>query len=167
MSGPRPCSLWAFGIAVSLLAAGCAGKPILNKPPKPAPVSVSVVAGEALNPDSAGRPSPVFLRIYALRDTTAFGSADFDALAGNDEALLAAVIVQRNVMTLRPGDSAQFTWELDPAVKALAAMAEFRDPLDSSWRAILPMTGKLAKRKGVVRVSLQLDGASVRFELAD
>lgn len=167
MNGCRAVSGLVLAAMLGLLLAGCGGKSILGKSPKPLPVSVSVVAGAALNPDAAGRPSPLFLRVYALRDAATFLAADFDALAGDDEALLAGSLVHRRVFTVRPGERTEFTWELDPAVKALTAMAEFRDPHSSTWRASLPITGKLPRKKGVVRVNLQVDGTGLELNVID
>ena len=149
------------------VVAGCGGKSLLGKSSKAVPVSVSVVAGDALNPDAAGRPSPVFLRVFGLRDAATFLAADFDALAADDEALLAGAAVHRRVFAVRPGERMEFTWELDPAVKALTAMAEFRDPHSSTWRASLPITGKIPRKKGIVRVSLQVDGTGLELNVVE
>lgn len=149
------------------ISAGCGGKPMLFKPAGPVTANVSLAAGEALNPDAAGRPSPVFLRVYVLRDAAPFMTADFDTLVTSDEALLAAVLLHSQTLTLRPGEQRLLELQLDPAAHALAAVAEFRDPNNSTWRASVTLTSKAMEKKGPVRVSLRVDSMQVQMKLGD
>jgi len=150
-----------------LLAAGCGGKPVVIKPPTPVATTVVLQAGEALNPDAAGRPSPVFLRIYALRDAAPLMTADFDALVAGDETLLDAVSLYRQVLTLRPGERRELEWQLDPAARAVAAVAEFRDPYTSTWRASVPLSGERMSKHKPLRVTLRVDSTQMQMNLGD
>ena len=150
-----------------LLVAGCGGKPFVAEAPTSVATTVVVEAGEMLNPDAAGRPSPVFLRVYALRDAAPLMSADFDLLTTEDEALLAAVILRREVLTLRPGERRELSWQLDPAARAVAAVAEFRDPHNSSWRASVPLSDKRMAKGKPVRVKLYIESTRLQVNLGD
>ena len=59
-------------VGVSLTAAGCGGGP-----PPPGSVDLTVTAAPDINPDTAGRSSPVVLRVFHLADPTSFLAADF------------------------------------------------------------------------------------------
>ena len=162
-------SLLVLTIAVlgGLAVSGCGGKSILAKPPQAVSVSINVVGSETMNPDAAGRSSPVFLRIYALREDATFMAADFDALTSGDESILAASLVRSQAFAIRPGEQRNLQWELEPTVKVLAAVAEFRDPHNSVWRASLSLAGERHTKKKVLRVDLQLDGASLQWDRGD
>lgn len=149
------------------IAAGCGGKPMLFKPAGPVAANVSLAAGEALNPDAAGRPSPIFLRIYVLRDAAPLMTADFDTLVTSDQVLLAAVLLHSQTLMLRPGEQRLLELQLDPAARALAAVAEFRDPNNSTWRSSVALTSKAMKKKGPVRVSLRVDSTQLQMNLGD
>jgi type VI secretion system protein VasD len=152
---------------VGLLVTGCGAKSILTKPPQSIAVSINVVGGPTMNPDAAGRPSPVFLRVYALSEEATFMAAEFDALTSGDESMLAAGLVRGQSFAVRPGEQRNLEWELDPTVKFLAAVAEFRDPLSSVWRATLPLDGERPKKNKAIRVDLRLDGPRLQWDRGD
>src|SRR4030095_13044281 len=112
----------------------CAGeKP---KPPVVTQVSLALAAGADVNSDARGRASPVTLRVYALKTTGAFESADFFSLFDKDQATLGAEMVQREELLLRPGDNRKLEFSFGPEVKALGVMAAYRDLERARWRAV-------------------------------
>lgn len=156
---------WVVAIgAIGMLAVGCGGKGAAVKPLEPVLVRISIEAGHELNPDAAGRASPVFVRIYALREDSGLMNADFGVLAGDDSGSLSGSITQSQSLTIRPGEQREVAWELDPASKALAAVAEFRDPNDSIWRTSLSIPGESGGKHAIMHVRLLLEHSRVRFE---
>ena len=56
-----------------------------DKPPK---AVIRISSDPDINPDMNGRPSPIVLRIYALKSDDIFNNADFFALYENDASIL-------------------------------------------------------------------------------
>ena len=124
-----------LGWLVSLLAS-CAKPP--PPPPKPivTPVSMTLVAGADANPDARGRASPLTVRVYALKTSGAFESADFFSLFEKDQATLGAEMAQREELLLRPGDSKKLEMTLAADIKAIGVMAAYRDLDRARWREV-------------------------------
>ncbi|WP_341317025.1 type VI secretion system lipoprotein TssJ [Paraburkholderia sp. IMGN_8] len=143
----RPLRLFAPGLARSsvfalvyvlmlVLASGCKSPP---PPPPPTAVKVSVAVLAAANPDSSGRPSPIVVRVYELKSTAAFDSADFFTLYGKDQATLGADLNAKSEFLLRPGESRSFEQTVQPGTKFIAVVAAYRDIERSRWRATAPV----------------------------
>ncbi len=148
-----------LALCVTVLA-GCFGK----KPPeapKPVVLDVATVASADLNPDGEGRASPLVVRIYALRALAEFEKADFFALYEQDEQVLAADLVKRDELILKPGQTTTLQREFPPEVKFVAVLGAYRDVERSTWRATLPLPpgakGMIAIKADAKAVSLMLE----------
>jgi len=103
-------------------------------------VSVSLHAGERLNPDPSGRPSPLVVRIYELRGRTAFESADFIGLYEKDADLLRADLVKKQQWHVQPGQTLEVAaHEVPNDVAFVAVFAAYRDLERANWRAVVPV----------------------------
>lgn len=123
--------LAGVGVVVALLSlAACASKPIVSQ------VKLSVAAGADVNPDARNRPSPVTVRVYALKSAATFEAADFFSLFERDATVLGADVVAREELLMRPGDSKPLEMKLPPEAKALAVFAAYRDLDRARWRAV-------------------------------
>jgi type VI secretion system protein VasD len=129
--------------AAALLAvalAGCAKPPPPPPPPKPpSTLLIRIAATAALNPDARTRPSPVVLRVYELKSTAQFESADFLSLYDKDQATLGADVVAREEMVLRPAEEKTISKPLNPDTKFVAAVAAFRELERARWRGWVPV----------------------------
>jgi len=113
-------------------------------PPPPKPVLVvpdrelqmAVRAGNQLNPDFQGRPSPVVVRVYLLRAGINFGAADFFSLYERDAAVLGADLLAREEVQLRPGTTVSIARKFPNDARFLGVVVAFRDIERSSWRAL-------------------------------
>ncbi|OUL99154.1 type VI secretion system lipoprotein TssJ [Variovorax sp. JS1663] len=126
-------------LAAGLLAAGCAKPPPPPPPPVTTPVAMTLVAGADANPDARGRASPLTVRVYALKTSSAFESADFFSLFEKDQATLGAEMAQREEVLLRPGDSKKLEMVLAADIKAIGVMAAYRDLERARWREVKPV----------------------------
>lgn len=124
----RRALLWLA--AAPLLPAGC------GSAPKPTQVNLRLQASAQVNPNAAGRPSPLLLRVYELKSATAFNAADFVSLFQRDQAELGAELVAREEHMLAPGDSKAVSKVLAPEVKAIGVLAAYRDVEHARWRAV-------------------------------
>lgn len=127
-------------VAVASALTACASKPIVSQ------IQLSVVAGADVNPDARNRPSPITVRVYALKSAAAFEAADFFSLYEKDASILGADVVQREELLLRPGDTKPLEMKLSPDAKSLAVFAAYRDLDRARWRAVRVIeVGKAAK----------------------
>jgi type VI secretion system protein VasD len=76
------------------------------------------------------------VRVYALKTSGAFESADFFSLFEKDQATLGAEMAQREELLLRPGDSRKLEMTLAADVKAIGVMAAYRDLDRARWREV-------------------------------
>jgi type VI secretion system protein VasD len=147
--------LCAATLLASLLAA-CGTKP-------PAPVvtnvQMSVMTSADVNPDARKRPSPVVVRVYALKSSAAFDSADFFSLFDKDTATLGADLVQKEEFLMTPGQQKALPFKFEPEVKVIAVMAAFRDLENARWRAVQVLdVGKSAE------LTARLSGSQIKLE---
>ncbi len=146
---------WPGAMAVLLLLAGCA-KPPPPPPPPPAPVPVgcTVDADERVNPDIAGRASPVTVKLYQLRTAGKFEGGDFFTLYRDAAAALGPDLVAARDVTVRPGEQKRFTEEVAPETRFVGVVVGFRDIANARWRAVVavPASG-LAQQALEIRLS--------------
>ncbi len=130
-------------------AGGCTGA-------KPTEVDAAIRAVADLNPDAAGRPSPVVVRVYELKTLSVFESADFYSLYDDETASLGSDLIAREELIIRPGDEIGYDKVADPRTRYLGVIAAFRDLENARWRSFV----KLGDQR---RVSLliQLDRTAV------
>jgi type VI secretion system protein VasD len=128
--------------------------------PKPAvdKVVVTVAAGADINPDSAGRPSPLVLRIYQLKSEAKFSEADFFDLFDKDSQVLGPDLISREELTLDPGETRELRIDVSDDAKAVGVLAAYRDLRNSQWRVVKPAPKKGLKnllRKDAIKVEAQ------------
>ena len=125
----------AFVVSVaaglSLLAAACGGGP-----PPPGIVELTIRTSDDINPDAAGRASPVVIRVYQLAAPTQFQAADFFQLFDKEQATLGTDLVAREEVTIAPGTMQSLTIPLKPNTLAIGIAVAFRDIDRATWRAV-------------------------------
>jgi type VI secretion system protein VasD len=161
---PRNARLTGLLTAIACVAlAACA-----SGPPKPAKARLSIAATADVNPDSAGRPSPVVVRVYQLKDDAAFGNADFFAIFDKEEATLGGSLLGREEFVLAPGDEKTAEFAVSREAKFVGIAAAFRDIRNSEWRVVKP-----APRKGLADIvkkdalSIVVEQSRVTLAIAD
>jgi type VI secretion system protein VasD len=140
---------------------GCASK----APPKPVKTVITVTADPVVNPDSAGRSSPVVVRLYRLNSDVSFMGAEFFPLFDDDKKVLAADLVARDEYELVPGESKTLELVLPPEVRFIGAIAAFRDIRNSTWRAIVavPPPPKKSKVKPAIHVTVAREAVHIEL----
>ncbi|WP_179402258.1 type VI secretion system lipoprotein TssJ [Burkholderia guangdongensis] len=91
-------------------------------------LNVDLAAREALNPDDAGRPTSVAVRVYQLKGRKMFDGASYDDLLKNDRTVLAQDLQANMATVLNPGASASLTQPMQPDTKYVAIVAFYRNP---------------------------------------
>ncbi|WP_179283424.1 type VI secretion system lipoprotein TssJ [Bordetella genomosp. 9] len=106
-------------------------------------IHLRLKAAPDLNPDGAGRPSPVIVRIYELAQSDDFCQANFFDLYDNDKRILGKDLLSRSVLAVRPGQRLALRPSLVPGARYLAVLVAYRDIYRARWRAVvgLPDSG--------------------------
>lgn len=126
--------------AVALCLAACGG----SAKPKPVPpTKASLVAAGDVNPDSSGRPSPVVVRLYQLKEESALDNAAYFALSDKEQETLGATLISREEYELKPGETRTLELKIAPEAHYLAAVAGYRDINNTKWKTLLPAGQKL------------------------
>jgi type VI secretion system protein VasD len=125
----------------SLLLEGCGSEPPKPEPMEPLPtfIQAKISVTNEVNPDVTGRPSPIILHLFELKDIGKFEVADFDSLFQNYEAFLGGDLVRSEEFHLRPGDTKIVKHAVAPETKYIAVSAAYRDLNQAVWRASIPI----------------------------
>jgi len=137
-------SIAGFVCAVALagLLAGCAGTDPKPREAVRLDMTVSAVAG--VNPDAQGRASPIAVRVYELKDDTAFRDADFFTLQDKEKAAVGDDVLKRDAFILRPGEHHRIVRTMNVGTTSLGIIAAYRDLPNSVWRANWPVNAPQA-----------------------
>ena len=124
----------AAAAAAAAAAAGAAPAPAAQVL-APTVLAGSISAAANLNPSVSQRPSPLLVRLYELRTSTAFGKADFTSLHQSDVATLGTELVVRDEFMLMPGESRTYQRTLAPDTRFIGVFGVYRDIERAVWRA--------------------------------
>lgn len=101
-------------------------------------LNVDLSAREALNPDDAGRPTSVAVRVYQLKDRTLFDGASYEDLLKNDRTVLAQDLQAGMASVLNPGASASLMQPMQADTKYVAIVAFYRNPGNGDgWKYVI------------------------------
>ena len=113
-------------------------------------LDLRLTAASDLNPDLAGRPSPLVVRIYELKAPTIFQNADFFSLYEFDQQTLGMDLVNSEEMLLTPGQQTDVQAALSADTNYIAVIAAYRDIERSNWRYVMPIALQEKNRKTLV-----------------
>lgn len=138
-------SLWRMGaltLALVLLA-GCTrvNSGVVGMFELDTDVHVEFEIAKDINPDENHTPSPLFVRLYELKDDAAFKKADFIGLYEQDESLLGKDLIGKQELNrLVPGESRKDKFVVDPGTRFVALFAEFYQFKNAKYKLIFPVT---------------------------
>ncbi len=140
-------------IALGLLA-GCGSISPFSTLTK---LDLTLTAGDEVNPDLHGRPSPVVVRLIELRNPVAFEHADFFSLYARAEQTLPKDWVSSEELEMRPGERLALKLSVEPQSRYVGVLAAYRDLPHVQWRLVLPVAPEQ-----LTRTDLVLDQAGIR-----
>lgn len=115
-------------------------------PPPPAPalpgatvIEVTITAGLNVNPNAAGRPSPVVVDVFQLASPVAFTNVDYFQLTDAGAATLGEDVISHEEFVLSPGDVQKTAQEVPTSVHFVGVVAGYRDVENATWRAVVPV----------------------------
>ncbi|KML19685.1 MULTISPECIES: type VI secretion system lipoprotein TssJ [Burkholderia] len=101
-------------------------------------LNVDLSAREALNPDDAGRPTSVAVRVYQLKDCKMFDGASYDDLLRNDRTVLAQDLQGNIASVLNPGAAVSLSQPMQADTKYIAIVAFYRNPGNGDgWKYVI------------------------------
>jgi type VI secretion system protein VasD len=122
-------------------------------------VTLTMIGGADQNPDAAGQPAPVAVRIYQLTQTAKFERADVFALTEHEQQTLGQDAAASQEIVLSPGETQTTTFEPKPGVQAIGIVVLYRDIDAAQWRAVAPVaehgTTKLTLDVGKLAITLK------------
>lgn len=141
---------------VLALMTGCGGGP-----PPPASVDLTVKASPELNPNQAGTPLAVAVRIYSLTGRGRFSTADAFALMERENAVLGDERAGSEEIVMKPGETRKLMLAPKPGVSYLGVAVLFRDIDHARWRALAPIaaSGPTKLVLAIGRNTAELEGA--------
>lgn len=132
-------------------------------PPPPTRLQMTVEASPDANPDQAGRPSPVVVRVYELTGPSSFREGDFFQLFEQPEATLGSDLRDVSDVVVAPGGRETLSRELSPDTRYIGILANFRDIDQAQWREgfVVPVheTTSVNVRVGRLDVSVARRGS--------
>jgi type VI secretion system VasD/TssJ family lipoprotein len=90
-------------------------------PKPPAVLTLTMIGSADQNPDLAGKPAPVAVRIYQLTATAKFERGDVFALTEHEQQTLGSDDAGSQEFVLSPGETQTKTFELKPMVQPSAS----------------------------------------------
>lgn len=148
-------TLFSTGLmALALLLAGCASLSPYSELTK---LQLTLNAGDQLNPDLNGRPSPIVVRLFELKHPVAFENADFFSLYERAKESLAPDLVVSEELELRPGEQLALRLSVEPGSRYVGVLAAYRDLDQTQWRYVIQITPQALNN-----ASLTLDQAGIR-----
>lgn len=125
----------------------------------PTRIDLQLSASERLNPDLHGRPSPIVLRLYELRNPVAFEHSDFFQLYQQPLETLALDLIAQEELELRPGEATELNLTTTADGSYLAVMAAYRNLTEANWRTVVALRiGELNQ------LQLRLDDLGIRHD---
>jgi type VI secretion system protein VasD len=144
---------------VAILLVGAAVLVLTGCGTSPTRLEAKVAAGEDANKDEHGRSLPIVVRVYELKSTGGFQSADFFSIYDQEAATLGGDLLAREELQLRPGEEQQIVREVAPDAQHLGVVGAFRQVDKARWRATHPLkTGETNK----VEIKIGADKVLIR-----
>lgn len=117
----------------ALLMAACAG------PPLPPVVDLTIRAGADINPNAAGTPVSVAVRLYSLSGRSRFESADVFSLLQREAQVLGTESSGVEEVLVRPGETRKVMLMPKIGVRSIGIAVMFRDIDRAQWRLVAPI----------------------------
>lgn len=139
-------------LLITIVLSGCS---FLNPYSDVTKVNIRLNGSGYLNPDLRGRPSPVVVRVYELKNAVNFVNADFFSLYTNAKNVLGSDLIATEEMELRPGQRIHLRYRVAEGTQYVGIVAAYRDLSDTTWRYVVKT---IPKEKLYVNVVLASDG---------
>jgi type VI secretion system protein VasD len=100
------------------------------------PLNVTITAARRLNLGEKGEPLATVVRLYQLKKVAKFEQASFDDVLDHDRDAMGDDLISVQEVTVNPGERLAPVVTRGADASILAAVALFREPSGSAWRAV-------------------------------
>lgn len=139
-------------LLVAFLLPGCSW---MNPYSNLTKVNIRLNGSDYLNPDLRGRPSPVVVRIFELKNAVNFTNADFFSLYSDAKNVLGEDLVAVEEMELTPKQKIHLRYRVANTSQYVGIIAAYRDLSSANWRYVVKTA---PKERLYVNVILTSDG---------
>lgn len=115
-------------------------------------VDATVTASTDVNPNIYGRPSPVVVVFYQLKNINKFNGADFATLYQNPQKALGGDYLGQQQIEVAPGESGEVEFNLDKKAQYLGVVAAYSNLDSAIWRKTVKFESTWAAEKFTVHV---------------
>jgi type VI secretion system protein VasD len=133
----------------ALLIAACGG------PPPPPVVDLTIKASPEINPNAAGTPVSVAVRLYSLNGRSRFESADVFSLMQREAQVLGTESTGVEEVLIRPGETRKVVLTPKAGVRFIGVAVMFRDIDRAQWRVVAPIA-----ESGPTKLALAIGGVT-------
>ena len=123
-------------LVLFLLLMGCSSDSEKPELP-PTIINLKIAISTEANPDVNSRPSPVVIRVFALKSIGQYVEADFYALFDDYQSALGSDLVDSDMFHLKPGDVKTVTKELSADTRFMAVLVAYRDINRAVWKDVI------------------------------
>lgn len=113
-----------------------------------------------LNPDINGRPAPVVVTIYQLKNAYTFKQADSASLMADSAKILGGDLIDKNTIEIRPDNTQSISQKLDPNAEYLGIVADYRNATTESWHKAVKLDDSGGDRADIT-INLESQGFNV------
>jgi type VI secretion system protein VasD len=100
---------------------------------------LQLAAAKDVNPDDAGSPKPLRVRVLQLISTTALAQADFFALDADLAKALGTELLASDELILTPGQTISVSPEARPGIKFVGVVGAYHAIDRARWRVWAPV----------------------------
>ena len=100
-------------------------------------VNIRLNGSDYLNPDLRGRPSPIVVRIYELKNAVNFTNADFFSLYNDAKSVLGDDLIAVEEMELSPRQRIHLRYRVSANSQYVGIVAAYRDLSNTTWHYVV------------------------------
>lgn len=145
-----------FLTGLALIISACASEPQAPEPLPPTIVNLQIEAAANANTGGDGAAAPIVLRLYELKERSAFNAVDFFGLFNDDKSALGTDMVRKQEWFLKPGERKTVNLQPDNATRVLGFLAAFRQLDTARWRGVVDVVPNQTKTYAVKVAGNQL-----------
>jgi type VI secretion system protein VasD len=126
-------------LATTPLFAGLVGGCASTAKSMPTPYAVTIRIDDGVNPDGRGQAAPILVKVFELKSSGNFETADYFALQDRDRETLMTELVNADQAIMRSGEERVFKREAGLDSRAIGIIAGYRKLEAARWRIVLPL----------------------------
>lgn len=135
----------------------------------------NIQTGKQLNRNERGRPSPLSVYFFQLKEQEGFEGAEFFDLYDKGKETLGDDYIAVSKVNLMPNVTSRLTLKLKPGVQYIGIVAAYRKMQGVVWRKVLPVDFSWGRKKvrlifnqhGILVDSVLKTGSDIDLEGAD